>query len=271
VAASLGYLGATPERPFNYMYQPPVGTPWQNCEYTLQRMHVADARAIAARPSIDREGYELWDAPTGVADFADEAAIRRYYYAEAAELARWVTGARQAWVFDHLVRRREAGRPALGFGRQGDGSNPAAVGRVHNDYSEASGRRRLELVLTDPAELARVERFAIVNIWRSIRGPVLDTPWPSATPVRCRPGSGGGRDPLPGAHRRDLPGPPRRPASMGLLSGHGPSRGPDLQAVRLPDQRHGPLHAPFGLRPPDVPPDTPLRESIEVRCLVVFE
>ena len=139
-------------------------------------MHVADARAIAARPSIDREGYELWDAPTGVADFADEAAIRRYYYAEAAELARWVTGARQAWVFDHLVRRREAGRPALGFGRQGDGSNPAAVGRVHNDYSEASGRRRLELVLTDPAELARVERFAIVNIWRSIRGPVLDTP-----------------------------------------------------------------------------------------------
>jgi len=28
-------------------------------------------------------------------------------------------------------------------------------------------------------------------------------------------------------------------------------------------------HSAFDL--PDVPPDTPLRESIEVRCLVVFE
>ena len=272
VPASFGYLGATPERPFNYMYQPPAGTPWQNCEYALQRMHVVDARATAARPSIDREGYELWDAPSAVDDFADEAAIRRYYYAEAAELARWVTGARQAWVFDHLVRRREAGRPALGFGRQGDGSNPAAVGRVHNDYSEASGRRRLDLVLTDPVALARVERFAIVNIWRSIRGPVLDTPL-----AVCDARSVSSRD-LVAAEIRY----PERTGEIYLVrhaARHqwayfpGMDRHEALIFKQYDSQINGTArftpHSAFDL--PDVPPDTPLRESIEVRCLVVFE
>ena len=89
-----------------------------------------------------------------------------------------MTGAREAFVFDHLVRRREAGRPPLGFGRVGDGSRPAAVSRVHNDYSEASGRARLDKVIPDAARRAGVERFAIVNIWRSIAGPVEDTPLP---------------------------------------------------------------------------------------------
>jgi hypothetical protein len=57
---------------------------------------------------------------------------------------------------------------ALSFGRKADGSRPAAVGRVHNDYSEASGQKRIELVLLDSSVRSQAQNFAIVNIWRSI-------------------------------------------------------------------------------------------------------
>jgi hypothetical protein len=47
-------------------------------------MWIKDARAKASPPSIDLEGFELWDAPTAVTDFTDEDATRSRYYAEAA-------------------------------------------------------------------------------------------------------------------------------------------------------------------------------------------
>jgi hypothetical protein len=125
------------------MYDPPAGTARQNCEFRMSEVRIADARAMASCPTIHEEGFELWDAPTSV-DFRDEEAIRSRYYAEAAELAKCVTGAEQAYIFDHLIRRQETGRPALSFGRHGDGSRPGAAGRAHNDYSEASGQKRFE-------------------------------------------------------------------------------------------------------------------------------
>ena len=42
--------------------------------------------------------------------------------------------------------------------------------------AEATGRRRLALVLGSQGIRAPVRHFSIVNIWRSIAGPVEDTP-----------------------------------------------------------------------------------------------
>ena len=140
VTAALAYLSPTTERPFNYMYEPPAGTARQNCEYRLSPVWIKDARAMASPPSVHVEGFELWDAPTAVADFTDEHAIRSRYYAEAAELAKYVTGANHAHIFDHQVRQREAGRPTLTFGRHGDGSRPGAAGRIHNEPPPAATR-----------------------------------------------------------------------------------------------------------------------------------
>src|SRR5690606_29716990 len=111
-------------------------------------------------------GFELLDAPTEVLDFAEESVVTTLYYDELRALALAVTGGNEAYVFDHLIRNREAGRPPLGFGRQGDGSRPAAVGRAHNDYTEDSGRRRLGLVLSGRRPVESVPRFCILNIWR---------------------------------------------------------------------------------------------------------
>ena len=110
--ARLGYLEPGIERPVSYATEPPPGVPWENAGYDHREMAIANARS--ATTSVDREGFQLLDAPTQVKDFLDEEAVRTTYYAEAVELALAATGAAWGHVFDHLLRRREAERGALG-------------------------------------------------------------------------------------------------------------------------------------------------------------
>jgi len=271
VTAGLGYVTPMAERAYVHMYQPPAGVAWTNCEYRMHEVRIADARAMAMPPDLDREGFSLWDAPTGLSDFSDEDRIRRHYYAEAAELAKLATGADQAFVFDHAIRRRESGRPALNFGRDGDGNSLGAVGRVHNDYSDASGRRRQESVAATRQLSPDWQRFAIVNIWRSIRGKVLDTPLalcdartisavdPAVTELRYRDRTGEIYQ-LHHARRH-------RWAYFSELDGHEALVFKQYDSQLSGVARFTP-HAAFDL--PEIPPDIPLRVSIEIRCLVTY-
>jgi hypothetical protein len=271
VMAGLGYLLPPTERPYRYMYDPPAGAAWHNCEYTVRLMRIADARAMSAPPSIHLEGFELWDAPTSMVDFQDEDIIRSRYYSEAAELAIYVTGAEQAFVFDHAVRRREKGRPALGFGRNGYGNPLGAVGRVHTDYSESSGQKRFELMSSDHKISWKDQRFAIVNIWRSIGGMVVDTPL-----ALCDARSVSAKDLV----ATDLLYPDRTGeiylvqqstrhqwAYFSEMDSH-----EALVFKQYDSQVNGVArftpHSAFDL--PDISDDAPLRESIEIRCLVTF-
>jgi hypothetical protein len=272
VVAGLSYLAPTGERPVSYAYDPPVGVPRENCAYVLHDMPIADTRSLAEGTSIDREGFELWHAPSAVKDFFDEDAVRSVYYAEAVELALAVTGAKRAYVFDHLVRRREPQRAALTFGRRGEDGVAAANGRIHNDYTEASGRSRLHRVLTDPAMAAKVRRYSIVNVWRSIKGPVLDTPL-----AVCDARTVLASDLVSSDVRY-----PRRTGEI-YLALHSPlhrwsyfsamDRHEALVFKQFDAQVSGvarfTLHAAFDH--PQPPADAPCRESIELRCLVVYE
>src|SRR5689334_11820741 len=112
VVASLGYIERQDERPYDFAYSPPAGTAWNNYRSDARPVQIADGRRTEAPPSIQREGFALVQSASAVKDFADEASIASVYYAEAAELARAAVGGSAAYVFDHLVRRREAG-PAL--------------------------------------------------------------------------------------------------------------------------------------------------------------
>ena len=272
VQAPLSYLLPTTQRPRSYACEPPPGEPWENCAYEARAVPIADMRHACMPPHIDREGFELWAAPTAVRDFSDEAAIRTVYYREAAELALAVTGAAQAHVFDHLVRRREADRGALNFGRRMAGTQVAANGRIHNDYSEASGLARRALVLPDADAAWRHRRFAIVNIWRSINGPVRDTPL-----ALCDAQSVSAPDLVVGDVCY-----PGRTGEIYLLQ-HAPRHrwwyasamdvGDALVFKQYDSQLGGVArytpHAAFDL--PDVPADAPRRVSIELRCLVVYD
>jgi hypothetical protein len=253
------------------MYEPPTGTPQENCEYRVSPVWITDARAMASPPSIHVEGFELWDAPTAVMDFTDEDTIRNRYYAEAAELATYVTGADQAYIFDHQLRKRETGRPALTFGRHGDGRRPGAAGRIHCDYTETSGQKRFDILPLDEKLRAAAQRFAIVNIWRSIGGKIVDTPL-----AVCDACSISVKDLVAAELRyRDRTGelylvqesPRHRWAYFSEMD-----RNEALVFKQYDSQVSGVArftpHSAFDLS--DIPPDAPLRRSIEIRCLVIY-
>ena len=271
VVAEMGYLKASDGNPFTYMYDPPAGIERQNCEFELVRMPIRDARHLPSRPSLDVEGFALWDAPTLVTDFRNEQEIIARYHAETSELVRAATGATTVIVFDHQVRKREAGRPPLAFGRSGDGSNPGAVGRVHVDYSEETGQKRLNLVLQDTERCKAVARFAIINVWRSIKGPVLDTPL-----AVCDARSVGAGD-LEACEIRyqDRSGKIYLLRHANRHSWHYYSAMERHEALLFKQydslinsvSRFTP-HAAFDH--PEATAATPLRESIEVRCLALF-
>jgi hypothetical protein len=272
VPAQLGYIASSEGRPVNYMYDPPEGVIKENCEYDFRDVWIGDARGLAGPTSVHREGFEFWSASSAVESFGDPEAITRTYYPECVKLACAATGGSSAIVFDHLLRKREAGRPPLTFGRSGDGTQPGSVGRVHNDYTDESGRRRLALVLRDPEVAARVRRYCVVNIWRSVKGPILDTPL-----AVCDARTVSVRDMVSSEIRYQ-----DRTGEIYLFEHsdqhrwyYYPEMNRDEALVfkQYDSQVSGVArftpHAAFDL--PEIPDNAPLRESIEVRCLVLFD
>ena len=123
------------------------------------------------RMSLDREGFALLTHRSAVTDFADEDQLRRIYYPEAERLVADVTGAARVVIFDHTVRRRVSGRADR---EPGIPRRPST--RIHGDYSVKSGPQRVRDIMGEEAEMLLERRFAIVNVWRPIRGPLRDAP-----------------------------------------------------------------------------------------------
>jgi len=171
VTAGLLYLEPTAEKPRSLEYEPPAGVARTTAAYREHKVQIRDVRPVASTLSLDREGFELLTAPTSVKDFGDEHAISTRYYAEAISLLKGVTGASRVVVFDHTIRRRVPGTAdrSTGLPRQ-------PVPRVHNDYTVISGPQRVRDLLGDEAETLLKKRFAVINVWRPINGPIQDSP-----------------------------------------------------------------------------------------------
>jgi hypothetical protein len=160
---------AAGERPFLYTYPPPPGEPQRGGRFVTHRFPVADARALGEPPALDREGFALREYPTEVSDFYDEGEIARRYYPEMEALVLAETGAARVLVFDHTWRANSPElRRRLGI------REPVRV--VHNDYTPRSGPQRVRDLLGGEAEAALARRYAFINVWRPINGPVLEAP-----------------------------------------------------------------------------------------------
>jgi hypothetical protein len=134
-------------------------------------VQIADARPILSELSLDEEGFGLVHHRSAVRDFYEDAEVERVYYREAEQLLKELTGADRVHVFDHTVRRRVPG----GEDRRGDAPRQP-VPRVHVDHTEQSGPQRVRDLLPDEAEELLRGRVQIINLWRPIRGPLLDSP-----------------------------------------------------------------------------------------------
>jgi hypothetical protein len=169
VEATLNYLAPMEERPYYYTYPPPRGVPGRNTHGDRRRVVVRDARELA-QPSLDVQGFALVPFESSLTDAYDPEAVARVYYPEVEAAVRGFTDARRVLVFDHNVRNTDR------TGSTG-GRSQGAVNYVHNDYTLRSGPQRVrDLVGGDEAEALLLRRFAVINVWRPLRGPVQQAP-----------------------------------------------------------------------------------------------
>ena len=135
--------------------------------YQNVRLPIRDMRAID--PTLDVEGFALREVPTAVTDFLDDDQIRDVYNDEIERLIKAETGATNVVIFDYTVR--------IETENDEEAAHRTPVKMVHNDYTESSGPQRVrDLLPSDDAEAWLAGRFAQINVWRPLRGPVRSKP-----------------------------------------------------------------------------------------------
>ena len=140
--------------------------------FTTQEVSVYDGRRNKASSSLDVEGFQLVSQKTAVDDFYDDLKVEQTYHEEVKALLTELTGAARVEIFDDTRRTSSIDQQRLKNIRE-----PAEI--IHNDYTAASGIKRLRDYFADaPDEAERLlqRRFAIVNVWRSIAGTVYNHP-----------------------------------------------------------------------------------------------
>jgi len=258
-------------------------------------------------PTVAKNGFQLVDddiESLGI-DFLDDAAVTKAYYPECERLLKAATGAVTVKAFDHNVRSTR------GFeeGKRLKGGNavqqPAPI--VHGDYTATSAPRRVELLgetpklndvlrpilgdkpLLSEAEVAAVAKekkhFALMNVWRNISlEPVRHTPL-----ACCDAQTQRSQDFLTfEIHYADRVGEnyfarhsdlhkwfyfPEMRRTEAMLIKQWDSNGALAQGAKADASDGKPstftLHSAF--KDPMTTPDTPSRESIEVRCVLLFD
>ncbi len=169
VEATLNYFAEASEKPVIYTYEPSPGTPRMTGKSEAHSVLIRDGRLVDEL-SLDRQGFQLVHQETVVRDFYDRAEVEKIYYPEIEVLLKEATGAEKVVVFDHQVRNIE-------LSKQGEKDAREYVRTVHNDYTAKSGPRRVRDHLPEAEAEERLRhRFAEINVWRPIRGPIESTP-----------------------------------------------------------------------------------------------
>ena len=264
VVAPLNFLVPMAEKPVAYNYTPPLGVPVRTGKSEEHWVSIRDARPLIGQLSLDKEGFVLLHHRSAVKNFYDEDEIKSVYYPECERVMKEATGAARVIAFDHIVRN--AAMAAI------EGSCiklPAK--RVHNDYTAWSSPRRVRDLMGDEAEELLKHRFAIINLWRPISGPVLESPL-----TLCDAQSLAEEDLV----ASELRYPDRTGETYAILYNpnqryyYFPKMQPDEPVLIRCFDSAQPGAARFsahtGFDDPTSPPDAPPRESLEVRMLVFY-
>jgi len=169
VETMINYLEYTGERPAYYLYEPKTDPAPKRPERNKKQVSVFDARNIMSALSLDENGFAIIEHTSSVDNFFNDSLVRDSYYAESANLVRKHFGAKRVHVFDHNVRNKP-----LSEQQGSDIREPVHL--AHNDYTPLSGPQRVRDLMADEADRLMERRFAFINVWRPIRGPILDTP-----------------------------------------------------------------------------------------------
>ncbi len=234
-------------------------------DFEDREVSICDARELNPPASLDQQGFTLSTHHSRVTDFYDLESERTAYEDEISEQVLKLSGGAETTVFDHTLRSDSRNIRGTHSTRE-----PATV--IHNDYTDASAEKRLRDFLPDrEAEERLRHRFAIINVWRSIAGPVL------TSPLACCDAATLGPSDLVASERRAED----RIGELQLVSWNPSHRWyffpemtkDEVLLIKTFDSaRDGrarrSIHTAFVN--PLAPPDAPARESIESRLLVFY-
>ncbi len=267
VEAPLKYLASAEEATIYVASAGGGDTSLHQGTYVMRPVVIRNGRLRPEGFSLDREGFTLTTHASAVGDFYDDREIAAVYEPEVETLVRGLTGAARVEIFDHT--RRSA---ALDVQKARLIREPASI--IHNDYTARSGPQRLRDHFPDAPEEAEAllsRRFAIVNVWRSIRGTVLTAPLALCDAASLAP------EDLVAVERRakerigEIQQAVCNPAHRWYYF---PEMGPDeVLLIKTYDsatdgRARFTLHTSFD--DPTAAADAPPRESLETRCFVLF-
>lgn len=266
VKASLRYLVPGDAKPIYFASRGgadaalKIGADFEDREVTIH-----DARQLTTAADLDLQGFTLRAQDTEIENFYALEDVQALYDQEMRDLVLSVTGASDALVFDH-TRRSDSSQV------RGQHTSRETASVIHNDYTDASARQRVRDLLPDEEAQRRLQhRFAIINVWRSISGPVFNSP------LACCDASTIGEADLVASERRAL----ERIGELQLVCWNPAHRWyyyPQMTRSEVlllktfdsasDGRARCSIHTAFSN--PLAPPDAPPRESMESRLLVFF-
>ncbi len=170
IRAKMNYIIDTGVPPVRYIDWPEMAHQEIAPTYALHEVAIRNGRPLRDTFNLDTHGFVFVDHQTTMVDFTDEAERKRVFDPEVAQLIKRYSEASEVVVFDHTIR---VGDEKV---QHATGARPPVRG-VHNDYTETSAPRRLREIVGDAeAERRFKKRWAIIQVWRPIRGMVLIDP-----------------------------------------------------------------------------------------------
>ena len=264
IHAPINYLAPMDAKPYSYTYAPPDGTPSTNRKPEAHIVQIRDARPLIGHLSLDREGFDLIREPSHVTDFYDDDEVIRVYYPECERLVKAATGAARVVVFDHIVRN--AGRT------KDDKRVKLPAKGAHNDYTEFSGPKRVRDFFPDDADRLLAGRFAIINVWRPVAGPVQESPFGICDAQSIEPGDFVTSDLIYPHRRGEILSINYNPAHRWYYF---PLMQTDeamlLKCFDSATDGRARMTAHTGFDDPSSPADAPPRESIETRVFAFYD
>lgn len=240
--------------------------------HTQVTVPVQNARLLNKSPTLAKEGFQLVPQDvSAVKDFYDDEQVRSVYHPLVkALLKKHIPGTKRVEIFDDT--RRSASNTI-----RSDRKVREPSANVHNDYTPASAMKRLRLFFeteypnesVDDDLLQNCSGWCIVNVWRSIHGPVWNYPMVLCNSMTVD------EDDVVAVERRSE----QRRGEI-QMSVYNPNQQwcyfPQMQMdeallLKTFDSQSNcrTIHSSFD--DPTAPADSPPRESIETRCFVFLE
>ena len=157
VTAALNYIKPDATIPPEVIYSGGDAPQSYNEAYAFMDAPIYDGRAKSDTFYIHKQGFQLVHSPTKATGFDNQETVEGAYYDEVKAIVRETTGAKEVFVFDHIVR----------LGEKKSRRKPAH--HVHNDYSERTAHIRAEERIGAKrfAEL-KGRRMIQINVWRPL-------------------------------------------------------------------------------------------------------